>query len=120
MAKKKELYTLSKDGEVISGVEIKTKVKNKVLLDLGEGEGLLVKDKIDVFKTEQEAINEMNNQGFDFVNGEIEWVYELFDAFSDRISDIEKEINHIKTIQSVNYDETNYKIKELKSRKWWQ
>ena len=57
MAKKKELYTLSIDGEVLSGT-VRYKSDKSVILDLGEGEALVVRNPIDVFETEQEAINE--------------------------------------------------------------
>ena len=120
MAKKKEkvLYTLQ-DGEVISGV-VKYESDKSVIIDLGKGEALLVRSPLEVFETEQEAINEAVEEDFELVG-------EVFEVVNDELNDIEENINKLFVSQYLlekSFDRLERslltRMEKLESKKWYE
>ena len=120
--KEKVLYTLSKDGEVISGKVVK-QVNNKTMLDLGDLEALIVRKDIDVFETEQEAINEQNNQDFDGILDIIENTISDVDAIDsdvEMLQEIVSELGKQNKLYNLVIMDFQSRIQKLEKRKWWQ
>ena len=120
--KEKVLYTLSKDGEVISGKVVK-QVNNKTMLDLGDLEALIIRKDIDVFETEQEAINEQNNQDFDGILDIIENTISDVDAIDsdvEMLQEIVSELGKQNKLYNLVIMDFQSRIQKLEKRKWWQ
>ena len=119
--KEKVLYTLQ-DGEVISGKVVK-QVNNKTMLDLGDLEALIVRKDIDVFETEQEAINEQNNQDFDGILDIIENTISDVDAIDsdvEMLQEIVSELGKQNKLYNLVIMDFQSRIQKLEKRKWWQ
>ena len=119
--KEKVLYTLQ-DGEVISGKVVK-QVNNKTMLDLGDLEALIIRKDIDVFETEQEAINEQNNQDFDGILDIIENTISDVDAIDsdvEMLQEIVSELGKQNKLYNLVIMDFQSRIQKLEKRKWWQ